>query len=513
MRSKVCILGITATLTVLAGCSVKLPHSEETRPIISAAVKKEMTDPVPYRTSAYIRTYSAYGKETSLPVRVGGLPLRQVLEIALPGYEVLPQDAYVDMDISVKVATDAMQIEDFLKQIGTVTGYDIHADGHDIKVSGFATKEWLLPMLATKTTSASTVSGASAQAGQVSGVAQGQAASVTRNLSSSFDDSVNEWPDLIKNVTDIVAGYSGSHPPQMDGSSSSPAPTKTQIISNRSQGLIRVFAPVPAVAAVDKYLTGVLKTASRQVRLDVRALDVTLTDTKATGINWSAALNTLLQDSRGIAGITIGNSFPIQASTAPGSFTLGATETTADATISSMVTLLSNYGTVELRNEPQITTLNGRPAYIGSGTEFGYVASIETTVSNGAVVANPTLQRILVGIELQITPRMLDANRIMLEVVPVISTLQSFDSFTVGQDTFSQPRIVLNQMASNVITTSGRPVELGGLITDSISKSLNSLPIANQGILQALDPIFGAEDNALTRRELLLVVTPYAENS
>jgi Flp pilus assembly secretin CpaC len=58
------------------------------------------------------------------------------------------------------------------------------------------------------------------------------------------------------------------------------------------------------------------------------------------------------------------------------------------------------------------------------------------------------------------------------------------------------------------VTTSGQSVHLGGLISERMSKAMESLPWDNLVTKYVFNPLTQNINNSLERRELVLVVTP-----
>src|SRR5690606_39609696 len=94
------------------------------------------------------------------------------------------------------------------------------------------------------------------------------------------------------------------------------------------------------------------------------------------------------------------------------------------------------------------------------------------TVSTSQEVTAVKIESVRIGVTLAVTPRILDDGRIMLDIWPVISSRSGSDNFTVADDVFTNPRIALNELSTEVITESGKPIQLGGFITKSIEKKL-----------------------------------------
>ncbi|WP_306800484.1 hypothetical protein, partial [Escherichia coli] len=70
-----------------------------------------------------------------------------------------------------------------------------------------------------------------------------------------------------------------------------------------------------------------------------------------------------------------------------------------------------------------------------------------------------------VGVTLSVTVRVLEDERLLVDIWPVISNLGANDSVGIGGFQFQTPRVNLKEFSTQLITSSGRSVHLGGLIT------------------------------------------------
>jgi type II secretory pathway component GspD/PulD (secretin) len=79
-------------------------------------------------------------------------------------------------------------------------------------------------------------------------------------------------------------------------------------------------------------------------------------------------------------------------------------------TLISIPTFLRKQGNVRVDNQPNITVTNGREAYITTGDEFSYIASIKSaTDAQGQITTTSDIQRMNVGIDMRVTPKIIEA--------------------------------------------------------------------------------------------------------
>ena len=138
------------------------------------------------------------------------------------------------------------------------------------------------------------------------------------------------------------------------------------------------------------------------------------------------------------------------------------------------------------------------------------MAEIETEdEADGDDKTTLSVDSIRVGVTLSVAPRILKDGRILLEIWPSISSADlSKEIQKGGGEGIVLPKIQLQELATEVITESGRPVQLGGFIRRAIAKNLSELPWKERISGKILRPLFKSENADLNRTELVLTVTP-----
>ncbi len=271
--------------------------------------------------------------------------------------------------------------------------------------------------------------------------------------------------------------------------------------------------------ALDEFITNLVERGQRQVNINVQAYDVTLNDDRGAGIDWTQlalkdgsingnpldfSLSSILDDSdpNNIVSKNVVNE-------SNGLFETNVGYSSSSVDANAIVRFLSEYGEVELLTQPNVTVRNGSYAYISTGEEFTFIGEIKTEEGNdNNDRTTASLDSVRVGVTLAVTPRVLGDGRIMLEIWPVISSVSGTSSFTVQGASYQVPNIALNELSTEVITESGKPIQLGGFIRRSVTKSLQDLPWKDKVTKSLVNPLFRSESNELSRRELVLTVTP-----
>lgn len=510
MKFKMKTLTAAITLSLVAGCTVT-PFSDEEKhkPLQASPTSLEVES-----SATYLREVTP--EENILRQKVsltGTLPLVDALRKQMSGVAIVPGDQNVDLARPVQVFAQDMYLGDYLDYLESITGYDLELKNGVLTIRSFLQKEWNLATFASKRAvklkvGTSLKQGASGDSGSEN--ASSSSSSDDNSISGTFGD--DEWTIIVTSAQQMLGtAQTGSATGQQDVQ-------QPFVQAVRSVGTLNVGGPAARVKALDAFLSNLKTQGMRQININVQAYDVALKDQRGFGIDWTKLAN--------VDGSINGNNFDVGISSVANRvfsnsdqmFSATVDYASGSVEANALLTFLSLYGDVELLNQPNVTVRNGSYAYISTGEEFSFVGQITresqlSSPSGGTVVTDQEvtaveIESIRVGVTLAVTPRILDDGRIMLDIWPVISSQSGSDEFKVAGDTFTNPRIALSELSTEVITQSGRPIQLGGFIRKAIAKKLQELPWKDRITNTLVSPIFRSENNELDRRELVLTVTP-----
>ena len=184
---------------------------------------------------------------------------------------------------------------------------------------------------------------------------------------------------------------------------------------------------------------------------------------------------------------------------------LGAAVTRGRFDLDLFIHSLSQRSDVSVKSRARLTVSNGATAYLNTGEVFSHISNIDTAVTDGAATTSFDQSRLQVGLELAVTPRTIGkSNKILVEVVPVLSSLLRFDDLSDGEHTVKAPVIALRQMSSQAITRSGRPVTVGGLNWNRLQNSDRA-----PGDHAWLREFLSDRSKQSESRQLLIIITPW----
>lgn len=466
----------------VVGCAVA-PHSDTLK---YEPLQEDATPTVVEHRTTYVREVTP---EESFQERrinfVGQTTLVDVLRKQLSNVNLMPADANVDMAMPLNIHAKNMRASDFLDYLSSQTGYDLSFKQGNILIRSFVRKEWNLALFSARRK-------INLQVGK-------SFSSDTGGGRNTFngDFSDDEWSIIMKGAERILGVNGPSKKGQL-------APFVEGI---RSIGVVSAGGEPHKIKALDDYISSIVESGSKQVNISVQAYEVTLDDRRGAGINWDHLKsvngtfnsNDLNMNFASSGGGAVSDLFKNVVSFDNDNFSAQAT-----------FNFLSTFGEVELLNQPNVTVRNGTYAYISAGEELTYVGEIEIEDDDdGDDRTTVTVESIRVGVTLSVAPRILDDGRILLEIWPSISSADLSNKITTGVgEGIVLPKVDLQELATEVITESGRPVQLGGFISRSIAKNLSELPWQEKITGKILKPLFKSETADLERNELVLTVTP-----
>jgi MSHA biogenesis protein MshL len=323
------------------------------------------------------------------------------------------------------------------------------------------------------------------------------------------------WSELRTAVTAIV----GDHPGRT-------------VVVNPESGVVVVRALPNELREVETFLRTTQLIAERQVILEAKILEVTLSDGYQTGINWSALAGDFafmqtgggqtLDSPTGRSEIA-GSNVTVQ----PGVSNLTGTVAKAFGGVFAMavngnnfaafIELLKTQGNVQVLSSPRIATTNNQKALIKVGTDEFFVTDVSTTTVTGtATTSTPSIELtpFFSGIALDVTPQISEAGDVTLHIHPSVSQVSQQDkSISIGGVTQTLPlaRSTVRESDSIVRAHNGQVVVIGGLMQDSTSDQDAKTPIL--GDLPWVGGLFGHKKTGTQKSELVILLRPVVVQS
>lgn len=429
-------------------------------------------------------------------------------------------DRGVDLDKKFSIKFNNQSLARYLEYLENITGYHLSLSGGVVFIKSIASKTWQLQSLSIGNNQPT--SRAKRGTG-LSNVGIGLSNSSAKTSKSRRAQTTHDnWTQIVNHVKAIMnsddstqnnralnthsnANSNTDSNQNMAGGNRQLNATPAIVVDNQQLGTISAIGLPARIKQVDVWLNNLITSSNRQVHLQVQVLDVTVDSAVGQGINWNLVSN---QSSK----VQIGNSAQqvidgagiLSMGTAAG----GLIDLGKKITLDVMLDLLAKQGRVRIENQPNITVTNGTRAYISTGDEFSFVSQVSATPDeHGNVITTSDIKRMSVGVEMGVTPKILPDNRIVVSIVPIVSSIKSFTTLTSGSgisvQAFQTPNIALQKLATKVIVENGKTIHLGGLIASKVVNAARGLP--NAGLF---DVLFRGVNKSLERREIVILITP-----
>lgn len=342
-----------------------------------------------------------------------------------------------------------------------------------------------------------TMSGSRGGGGSGGGGASGLRGGVSQKAESD-KEAFNFWEVVGKSIEKILGDEAGS-------------PIRQSYVVNRLMGTIAVTATKRNMDKVESYLNAIKKAINRQVLMEAKVIEVTLSDALQFGIDWNALITFNERTTASLGTSQFTNVVPTTGPT----FTVGTTSREFTALLSA----IQGLGETRILSNPRINIMNGQTAILSVGRNVSYISKIETTQQATAGTA-PTVTfsvdtgSVLSGIMLGIVPFIDENGEISLSITPIVSDLVRLTERNLGTpDTrgnypylIQLPTIDLRQMSTTVKVRSGQTVVVGGLI--SKRESLDDSQIPFLGELPILGYLFKRRDKGVKSTELVVLLQP-----
>lgn len=471
-------------------------------------------------------------EEISIPVgadissTTGPVALRDILKrlVALKNMNIswasdVDQHALVDVDIRAE--------DDFFTSISNILrqkDYFYELQNNTVIVKYRETRKFhvAMPFMASTYTSnvGGDVLGASGGAGSMKGNIQITSADnkfdVWGNIQKNLDQILNIWEETISQEEAPDAAKTGGY--AEDKKVDKKTTTKRNVQDakgyysiDRPVGLITVTAPRPLVDKIAVYLDNLQKELFRQISIEAKIIEVTLSDTSTKGIDWSSALGSVNLNfelfGSGVSTTTSGAQGALTSTGGiiyPGSNRVVSGISVANP-FTAVIDAIETQGDTKVLANPKLSIMNGQPALINVGDSQKYIDSVTTTVSEGTVSTSVTTQTVMSGLGMAVLATIMESGEIVLSVTPVTSKLdEPIDYVSFGTNTVGLPKVSIREINTTVRVKSGDMLVIGGLIDSTDDTDETKVPLL--GDIPFLNRLFGHETKTNTKKELVILL-------
>jgi len=215
----------------------------------------------------------------------------------------------------------------------------------------------------------------------------------------------------------------------------------------------------------------------RQVLIEARIMQVSLTDDMSLGVDWQKVFGDLTIGTTGFVAAGMG---------------LTANLVTRDQ-FAAALKALQTKTQVNTLSTPKILALHGKPSRVQVGGRQGYKTNTFTPTGT-----TENISFLETGTILDITPYIDNAGHVLLEVKPQINSV-TFDAAGV-------PNQKTTTVSTSMLAKNGQTMFIGGLIENTKTGTRNAIPCF--GSIPGLGLLFGQQQEGIGKSELIVLITP-----
>lgn len=291
------------------------------------------------------------------------------------------------------------------------------------------------------------------------------------------------WDD-VKNTLDSMVSIKGS------------------CVTSPSTGAITCTDNADVLGRIRNYVDRENGNLTKQVLFQIRIVSVTLTDSDAFGISWSAVYQALSNK----YGVKLSSAFAAPQNAVTGTFSILSGSTSPWAGTDAILSALAEQGAVSIVKQPTVSTLNLQAVPVQVAKQDGFVPGSQT-VTTANVGTTTTFQTgiITTGFNMSLLPYVMGDNRMLLQFSISLSNLRNIrtvkDSGGGGFAEVPELDLPINS-SQKVRLNPGETLMLSGFDQEDDSST-------RSGVDQPKNFLFGGGvKGSRTRGTLVVLITP-----
>ncbi|MBB1439184.1 pilus (MSHA type) biogenesis protein MshL [Shewanella sp. SG41-4] len=422
-----------------------------------------------------------------------------------------------DVQGKISLSLKAVTLSEAIQVVEDIYGYEVNRDGRILRVfpSGMRTETFPLNYiymqregLSLTSVSSGRISDQNNNSSSGSGNSNSSSnssssSSNSSNGNSNSSDNTNGtfirsttktdfWGELQATLMSIMGETGGGR----------------QVVVTPQAGLVTVRAFPDELRQIRSFLQIAESHLQRQVILEAKIIEVTLSDGYQQGIQWENVL--------GHAGST-----NIDFSTSAGQGLSNAITSAIGAVtsinftgsdFSTIINLLDTQGDVDVLSSPRVTASNNQKAVIKVGNDEYFVTDVSsTTVAGTTPVTTPQVELtpFFSGIALDVTPQIDEYGNVILHVHPsVIDVTSQTKEIKISDSTLELPLAQSEIRESDTVirAASGDVVVIGGLMKSENIETVSKVPLL--GDIPFLGEAFTSRTKSKKKTELIIMLKP-----
>lgn len=324
-------------------------------------------------------------------------------------------------------------------------------------------------------TSSATIAPTPSPASPPSTSTSGTASALSVNGSSSRDSSV---------LRAFLAGISGTEP-----------------VVLAEEGIISARGTSTQLRRLQAFLDQYVRESLSQVEIELSVLEVSLTSEFSSGIDWRRVVSpgTLLGNSTATVALQAGSDF------GDGAFSVRTTTRSID----SVVRALEQFTRVHELTRPKVLAMNHAQTLYRASVQKPYLPTASSNVTTGGaattVQSSAAVSYSEDGVTFGVQAHILDAHRVEVTLIPVITSTQRIDSFQISRDVSLSAPVQPRQDAHlQILAEHGKTMVVAGLKASAAADRVSGIPGAVR--VPGLDLLLGAHADSTNAREVVILL-------
>ncbi|MBX0312533.1 MAG: hypothetical protein JHC31_12315 [Sulfurihydrogenibium sp.] len=425
------------------------------------------------------------------------VPLKTVLYAILKGtpYNVIFAPD-VDSSKAITLNFKNINLKDALETIMDVAGLSYEVRDKVIYVKSTITKIYKLPYIKTVTSYNSSLggnvtgqgtTGSGVSIGGTTGTSGGTAgvggiATTGGGINGEFQvDYTIDQNDLFAQIEDNIKNILSKN---------------GKYALNKMTGVLVVEDTKDRIKLIEEYLERLKKEVSKQVLIEAKILEVSLNDSYSFGVDWSKIImypsvvySQTLSLSNSVSSITVLRNGDIKA----------------------IINAIATFGDIKTLSNPRVLVLNNQPAILTSGRIIPFWtkqlnivgANVGGTITTAYPITTYARRDILDGITLGVTPHIEDNGDIILNIVPISTSIIDTKKFIDGGQIVGEAPILAVKEAGTIVRAkSGDIIIIGGLPDKGESDTETKVPVL--GDIPVIGNLFKQKTVSKSKKELII---------
>ena len=520
-------LAIAITITsLLAGCSMGHRDPIEAKSALNQVINEQNSrslETLPPSVEADLMPelvsddMSANQTIKRFRIKANGVEAKAFFTSLVKGTE-FSAAIHPDVIGEITVNLSDVSLDEVLSVVQDMYGYDVVKTGNVIQIYPAGLRTVTLPvdylqfkrsgrsLTSISTGTITNTDGSSSSSSSDSNSSSSSNSSSTNSTRGGTEiETINEsdfWPQLESAVSQLIGSGSGQ-----------------SVVVSPQASVITVRAFPDEIREIRNFLMVSQQRMHRQVILEAKILEVTLSDGYQQGINWSKAFTSNGTNYTLGQGSTIKDSTTGLPVTLPGLDAIGtllggqSNLVISSGSFEAVLSFMATQGDLNVLSSPRVTASNNQKAVIKVGTDSYFVTDFSANTDSSSSTTNTTtdieLTPFFSGISLDVTPQIDDQGNVLLHVHPaVIDVTQEQKEINYGSNSLTLPLATssIRESDSVIRAQDGDVVVIGGLMKSNTVEQVSKVPFL--GDVPALGHLFRNTSQLTQKTELVILLKP-----